>query len=101
MKPITSLQCQTDTLIESIMQSLTLTAIADAMKFRTGMTLSDHADRMHQWLQITRVFYLSGQQLLAKVSLALNRAYIESDNLAIQRLVIIQAKVDAVLADDG
>lgn len=56
---------------------------------------------MHQWLQITRVFYLSGQQLLAKVSLALNRAYIEKDTSAIQRLKIIRAKVDAVLADDG
>lgn len=56
---------------------------------------------MHQWLQITRVFYLSGQQLLAKASLALNRAYIENDTLAIQRLETIRAKVDAVLADDG
>ena len=56
---------------------------------------------MHQWLQITRVFYLSGQQLLTKVSLALNRAYIGKDTSAIQRLEIIRTKVDAVLADDG
>lgn len=56
---------------------------------------------MHQWLQITRVFYLSGQQLLAKASLALNRAYIDQDTLAIQRLEAVRAKVDDILADDG
>lgn len=96
-----TLQRQVDTLVKNIIQSPALTTIADAMKFQTDMTLWDHADRMHQWLQITRVFYLSGQQLLAKVSLALNRAYIDYDTSAIQRLEVVRAKVDAVLADDG
>ena len=56
---------------------------------------------MHQWLQITRVFYLAGQQLLTKISLALNRAYIDQDTLAIKRFEAVRAKVDGVLADDG
>lgn len=56
---------------------------------------------MYQWLQITRVFYLTGHQLLKHISLALNRAYIDQDTSAIQRLEAVRAKVDAVLADDG
>lgn len=34
-----STPCQTDTLVESIIQSPALTAIHDAMKFKTHMTL--------------------------------------------------------------
>lgn len=88
-------------LIEKIIQSPALQGITEAMSYRASMSLWDHADRMHQWLQITRVFYLTGQQLLTNISLALNRAYIEKDIPTIQRLEIIRAKVDAVLADDG
>ncbi len=71
------------------------------MQFRAEMTFPDHADRMHQWLQITRVFYLSGQQLLNTISLELLRAYNIENIPAIQRLEKIRTKVDAVLADDG
>ena len=71
------------------------------MRFRTGMTLWDHADRMHQWLQMTRVFYLTGQQLLAHTSLTLNDAYDINNSSEIQRCEFIRTKVDAVLADDG
>lgn len=39
MKQRSSLQCQTDTLVESIIQSPALTAIVDAMRFHTDMSL--------------------------------------------------------------
>lgn len=88
-------------LIEKIIQSPALTAITDAMEYRVNMSLSDHADRMHQWWAITRTFYLAGQQLLNTISLELLRAYNAHDMHTIQRLEEIRAKVDAVLADDG
>ena len=56
---------------------------------------------MHQWSAITRVFYLSGQQLLTTISLELLGEYEKNNINAIERLEHIRAKVDAVLADDG
>lgn len=71
------------------------------MRFRAQTSLRDHADRMRQWGTITRVFYLSGQQLLNTISLALLRAHEENDSSVIARLEQIRNKVDDILADDG
>lgn len=90
-----------ETLVATIADSTAMKWIAEAMRFRAEMTLQHHANRMSQWWAITRTFYLSWQQFLASISLELDDAHTDCNNVAIQRCEQIRAKVDGVLADDG